>query len=181
MSPRNTTVSRSHDSCLAVREVLDRVGDKWSVLVVGLLRDGPRRFSDLRRSIVGISQRMLTLTLKALERDGLVTRTVFPTIPPKVEYALTELGLTLLGPITALAEWAQGNRESIQKARARYEAKQARVADEKTRAARPDAGGRAQDPAALDQHHKHAFADEQPSFGGLRLSSEIFETVNRSR
>jgi DNA-binding HxlR family transcriptional regulator len=130
MSPRNTMVSRSHESCLAVREVLDRVGDKWSVLVVGLLRDGPRRFSDLRRSIEGISQRMLTLTLKALERDGLVTRTVFPTIPPKVEYALTELGLTLLGPITALAEWAQANRATIQKARASYAAKQALAADD---------------------------------------------------
>jgi DNA-binding HxlR family transcriptional regulator len=113
----------SRESCLATRDVLDRVGDKWSVLLVALLTDGPRRFSDLRRSIEGISQRMLTHTLKALERDGLVTRTAYPTIPPKVEYALTELGRTLLGPITALAEWAQDNRATIQEARARYDAK----------------------------------------------------------
>ena len=124
MSPRHTPVSQSHESCLAVREVLDRVGDKWSVLVVALLNDGPRRFSELRRTIEGISQRMLTHTLKALERDGLVTRTVYPTIPPKVEYALTDLGHTLLGPITALAEWAQTNRATIQAARAGYDAKQ---------------------------------------------------------
>jgi DNA-binding HxlR family transcriptional regulator len=125
MSPRHTPVSASHESCIAVRDVLDRVGDKWSVLVVVLLTDGPRRFSDLRRSTEGISQRMLTHTLKALERDGLVTRTVYPTIPPKVEYALTELGQTLLVPITALAEWAQGKRAAIQAARAKYDAKQA--------------------------------------------------------
>lgn len=122
MSPRHTAVSPAHESCLAVRQVLDRVGDKWSVLVVVLLRQGPRRFSDLRRSIEGISQRMLTHTLKALQRDGLVTRTVYATIPPKVEYALTELGETLLVPITALAEWAQAKRGSIQAARAVYDA-----------------------------------------------------------
>jgi len=128
MSPSHTPVSQSHDSCLAVREILDRVGDKWSVLIVALLTDGPRRFSDLRRSIEGISQRMLTHTLKALERDGLVTRTVYPTIPPKVEYELTDLGRTLLVPITALAEWAQAKRAAIQGARAKYDAKQARAA-----------------------------------------------------
>jgi DNA-binding HxlR family transcriptional regulator len=122
MSPRHMTVPHSQESCIAVRDVLDRVGDKWSVLLVVLLTDGPRRFSDLRRSIDGISQRMLTHTLKALERDGLVTRTVYPTIPPRVEYALTDLGTTLLGPITALAEWARGNGMAIQAARARYDA-----------------------------------------------------------
>lgn len=116
-----------HESCLAVREVLHRVGDKWSVLVVTLLRDDRKRFSDLRRSIEGISQRMLTLTLKALERDGLVTRTVHPTIPPRVEYELTELGRTLLVPVTGLAEWAQANRGAIQKARAEYDAQRAHV------------------------------------------------------
>src|ERR1700723_1585606 len=121
MSPRNTTVSRSHDSCLAVREVLDRVGDKWSVLVVGLLRDGPRRFSDLRRSIEGISQRMLTLTLKALERDGLVTRTVFPTIPPRVDYELTDLGRGLWKPVEALGAWAHEHQPEIESARARFD------------------------------------------------------------
>jgi DNA-binding HxlR family transcriptional regulator len=133
MSPRHTDGPRSPASCpascLAVREVLDRVGDKWSVLLVVLLTDGPRRFNDLRRSIEGISQRMLTHTLKALERDGLVTRTVYPTIPPKVEYALTDLGYTLLGPITALAEWARGNGVAIQEARARYDARGGELAE----------------------------------------------------
>jgi DNA-binding HxlR family transcriptional regulator len=108
--------------CLAVREVLNRVGDKWSVQVVGLLGDGKKRFSELRRSIEGISQRMLTLTLKGLERDGLITRTVYPTIPPRVEYELTKLGRSLLTPITELGDWAGQNRERIQIARNRYDA-----------------------------------------------------------
>ncbi len=120
MSPSHKHVS---DSCLAVREVLNRVGDKWSVLIVGLLADGPKRFSELRRAIEGISQRMLTLTLRGLERDGLVTRTVYPTIPPRVEYQLTELGRTLRQPIQSLAKWAQDNRERIQQARNRYDAR----------------------------------------------------------
>ena len=108
--------------CLAVREVLNRVGDKWSVLVIELLGRGPQRFSDLRRSIEGISQRMLTLTLRGLERDGLVTRTVFATIPPSVEYALSPLGRTLLAPVCGLAAWAQRNRDEIQAARERFDA-----------------------------------------------------------
>jgi DNA-binding HxlR family transcriptional regulator len=107
----------------AVREVLNRVGDKWSVLIVGLLADGPKRFSELRRTIEGISQRMVTLTLRGLERDGLVTRTVYPTIPPRVEYQLTELGRTLQKPIQSLAKWAQENRERIQQSRNRYDAR----------------------------------------------------------
>jgi len=117
MSPRH-----SKESCPAIREVLDRVGDKWSVLVVGALHDGPRRFSELRRSIEGISQRMLTLTLRGLERDGLVTRTIFPTVPPRVDYELTRTGRTLLEPLMALAEWAAEHRVAIQGARARYDA-----------------------------------------------------------
>src|ERR1700677_308908 len=121
MSPSHKHVS--HNSCVAVREVLNRVGDKWSVLIVQLLADGPKRFSDLRRAIEGISQRMLTLTLKGLERDGLVTRTVFPVIPMRVEYELTELGRTLRKPIQALAKWAQENRERIQQSRNRYDSK----------------------------------------------------------
>jgi DNA-binding HxlR family transcriptional regulator len=108
--------------CVAVREVLNRVGDKWSVQVVGLLGDGKKRFSELRRSIEGISQRMLTLTLKGLERDGLITRTVFPTIPLRVEYELTKLGHSLLNPIKELGDWAGQNRERIQIARNRYDA-----------------------------------------------------------
>jgi DNA-binding HxlR family transcriptional regulator len=116
----------AHDDCPAVREVLNRVGDKWSVLVVALLSDGPRRFSDLLRSIEGVSQRMLTLTLRGLERDGLVTRTVEPTIPPRVEYELTKLGRTLLGPILALAAWAREHRAVIQDARQRYDTRESR-------------------------------------------------------
>lgn len=118
MSPGHT----DHSACLAVRDVLDRVGDKWSVLLIGALIDGPRRFNALRREVQGISQRMLTLTLRGLERDGLVLRTVHPTTPPAVEYALSELGRTLQEPMTALAAWAQAHREEIQAARERFDA-----------------------------------------------------------
>ncbi len=104
-----------------VRDVLDRIGDKWSVLVVMLLSDGPRRFSELRRAIDGISQRMLTLTLRQLERDGLVSRTVHATVPPRVDYALTEVGETLRGPITALAQWSEANRAYVARSRAEYD------------------------------------------------------------
>ncbi|MFZ1132613.1 MAG: helix-turn-helix domain-containing protein [Terriglobales bacterium] len=120
MSPSHKTVP--HASCIAIREVLNRVGDKWSVLIVQLLADGPKRFSELRRAVEGISQRMLTLTLKGLERDGLVTRTVYPTLPLRVEYELTSLGRTLRKPIQSLAKWAQQNRERIQQSRNRYDA-----------------------------------------------------------
>ena len=111
------------EDCRAVSEVLDRVGDKWSVLVVVTLGDGPKRFNELRRSIASISQRMLTLTLRGLERDGLVTRTVFPTIPPRVDYELTELGHSLLQPVGALGSWARENRARILRARLRFDAK----------------------------------------------------------
>jgi DNA-binding HxlR family transcriptional regulator len=113
--------------CLAVREVLNRVGDKWSVLIVAMLQQGPRRFSELKRAIEGISQRMLTLTLRGLERDGLVTRTVLPSIPPRVDYALTPLGETLLQPVLALAAWAGDHREDIQAARDRFDKKERRA------------------------------------------------------
>lgn len=119
MSPSHNHV---RGECPAVREVLNRVGDKWSVLVVALLGDGKKRFSELRRSIEGISQRMLTLTLKGLERDGLVTRTLYPTIPPRVEYDLTNLGRSLLVPIISLGDWAAQNRKKIQAAREKYDA-----------------------------------------------------------
>jgi DNA-binding HxlR family transcriptional regulator len=120
MSPRNKKL-HSKESCPAVRDVLHRVGDKWSVLVVSLLGDGAMRFSELRRSIEGVSQRMLTLTLRGLERDGLIERTVFPEIPPRVEYELTRLGKTLLEPIQGLADWAESHRTSIQDARAKFD------------------------------------------------------------
>jgi DNA-binding HxlR family transcriptional regulator len=104
-----------------VREVLKLVGDKWSVLIVGVLGKGSLRFSELKRRIEGISQRMLTLTLRGLERDGLLTRTVTPSIPPRVDYELTTLGLTLLDPVHALAKWSEQHRESIQAARDRFD------------------------------------------------------------
>lgn len=102
---------------MAVREVLNRVGDKWSTLVIVMLGQGPKRFSELRRGIEGISQRMLTLTLRGLERDGLLTRTVTPSIPPRVDYALTPLGQALLVPVMGLVQWAQEHRADIQHAR----------------------------------------------------------------
>jgi DNA-binding HxlR family transcriptional regulator len=107
--------------CRAVSDVLARVGDKWSVLVVTRLGGGPLRFNELRRSIGGISQRMLTLTLRGLERDGLITRTVFPTVPPRVEYALTALGRDLLQPVSALGDWALRNQGKIARARDQYD------------------------------------------------------------
>src|SRR3954447_17301098 len=123
MSPGNKAMS--HDACPAVREVLHRIGDKWSVQIVALLRDGPLRFSELRRTIEGISQRMLTLTLRGLERDGLVVRTVFPTVPPRVEYALSPLGKTLLNTLTELAHWVVANRQEIERARAEFDCREA--------------------------------------------------------
>src|SRR6202161_1759153 len=107
--------------CRAISDVLARVGDKWSVLVVTRLGRGPLRFNELRRTIGGISQRMLTLTLRGLERDGLVTRTVFPTIPPRVDYALTSLGRDLLEPVSALGEWATRNQAKIARAREKFD------------------------------------------------------------
>jgi DNA-binding HxlR family transcriptional regulator len=107
--------------CRAISDVLARIGDKWSVLVVGRLGAGPVRFNELRRTIGGISQRMLTLTLRGLERDGLITRTVFPTIPPRVDYALTALGRDLLIPVSALGEWATRNQVKIARARERFD------------------------------------------------------------
>jgi DNA-binding HxlR family transcriptional regulator len=103
------------------REILDRVGDKWSVLVIVLLGQRTHRFNELHRAIDGISQRMLTLTVRALQRDGLVSRTVYPTVPARVDYELTELGQTLLGPIRALYDWANTHRNDIQAARERHD------------------------------------------------------------
>jgi DNA-binding HxlR family transcriptional regulator len=104
-----------------VREVLDRVGDKWSLYVIETLGGETRRFRDLRRMIDGISQRMLTVTLRGLERDGLVTRTVHPTVPPQVEYALTPMGRTLLETVCTLLRWAQEHLPEIDAARAAYD------------------------------------------------------------
>lgn len=111
------------DSCRVVLEVLDRVGDKWTVMVVGALAAGPVRFNALQRSIPGLSHRMLTLTLRGLERDGLVERRAYPTSPPKVEYELTEFGHSLQRPLTVLADWAMSSKSNILAARARFDAK----------------------------------------------------------
>ena len=122
-----------HPDCL-VRDVLARVGDKWSVLVIYRLGGGTRRFSELRRSVDGISQRMLTVTLRGLERDGLVEREVFPEVPPRVEYTLTPLGRSLLEVVGALFHWSDGHTHEVAAARTRY--------DELTRAAAPTPGRR---------------------------------------
>jgi DNA-binding HxlR family transcriptional regulator len=114
----------SHD-CRAVSAILSRIGDKWSVLIIQRLGDGPRRFNEIKRIIGGISQRMLTLTLRNLERDGLVSRTVTPTVPPRVDYALTELGRDLLKPVSALGTWAIEHTPCIEAARARFDAAEA--------------------------------------------------------
>lgn len=111
----------SENDCRGTREILDRVGDKWSIYIITQLHAGPLRFNTLKREIGIISQRMLTLTLRGLERDGLVTRTQFPTIPPRVDYALTELGQTLLNPVMALVDWAEKNKSTVAAAQQRFD------------------------------------------------------------
>ncbi|MEO3978496.1 helix-turn-helix domain-containing protein [Streptomyces sp. CAU 1734] len=108
-----------------VRQILDRVGDKWSLLVIALLDSRVLRFTELRREIDGISQRMLTVTLRQLERDGLVSRTVHPVVPPRVEYALTPLGCTLHHTIRALVTWTEEHQSEIAAARAEYDTRTA--------------------------------------------------------
>ena len=114
-------------ACRTISGLLQRVGDKWSVLVVRTLADGSRRFTELRRQIPSVSQRMLTLTLRNLERDGLVKRTVTPTIPPRVDYELTELGHSLKVPINALSQWALDNVGAINAAQSRFDAEHEEV------------------------------------------------------
>jgi DNA-binding HxlR family transcriptional regulator len=113
--------AHENSDCRGVASILARVGDKWSVFVIMLLGGGPRRFNEIKRMVGGISQRMLTLTLRGLERDGLVTRTVFPTIPPRVDYELTDLGRGLSQPVQALGMWAADHRTEIEDARARFD------------------------------------------------------------
>ena len=115
--------NRASEDCRAVSSVLARVGDKWSVLIIVLLGDGPKRFNEIKRMIGGISQRMLTLTLRGLERDGLVKRTQFPTIPPRVDYELTQLGQSLWETVKPLGAWAQGHVKHITRARATFDKK----------------------------------------------------------
>ena len=108
--------------CKNVAPVLNRVGDKWSMMIVMMLARGPLRFSELKRAIDGISQRMLTLSLRGLERDGLLTRTVTPSIPPRVDYELTELGIGLREPVKALGDWAIEHIACIRAAQQKYDA-----------------------------------------------------------
>jgi len=124
--PGQTTIADTSATPIApedcpVRDVLNRIGDKWSVLVLNLLGDGSRRFTELRNDIDGISQRMLTVTLRGLERDGLLTRTVHPVVPPRVDYELTELGRSLSETISSLVAWAEENRPLIDRSRTVYD------------------------------------------------------------
>jgi len=134
MCPGNTegtmkaTQCDGGDACVSFNEVLTRIGDKWSVQVLFQLGDNTLRFTELKRSIEGISQRMLTLTLRQLERDGLVQRTIYPTVPVKVEYALTDLGRTIRVPVGELAQWAVTYRPDIQAARDVFDGRQPEAA-----------------------------------------------------
>ena len=143
MKPEHTKVTRHSDvpsrskvpilppnahlesDCRGPASILARVGDKWSVFVIVLLGNGPRRFNEIKRMVGGISQRMLTLTLRGLERDGLVTRTVFPTIPPRVDYELTDLARGLQKPVEALGKWAIEHQAEIEAARAKFDRRNA--------------------------------------------------------
>nr|WP_243725642.1 helix-turn-helix domain-containing protein [Actinomadura rubrisoli] len=107
------------------REILDRVGDKWSLQVIALLGERTKRFTELKREIDGISQRMLTVTLRGLERDGIVSRTVYPVMPPRVDYALTPLGRTLMDAASSLVRWAETHLDEIDEARAEYDVRAA--------------------------------------------------------
>jgi len=112
-----------HIRCRSITPILQRIGDKWSILIVMMLARGPRRFNELKRMVDGISQRMLTLNLRGLEREGLVNRKIFPSIPPKVEYALTDLGQSLCIHVISLGQWAEENYDAIQAAREAFDAR----------------------------------------------------------
>jgi DNA-binding HxlR family transcriptional regulator len=117
----------SNPVCRTISTLLARIGDKWTVMVVSTLGERSKRFNELRREIPAVSQRMLTLTLRNLERDGLVSRAVTPSIPPRVDYALTELGCSLLKPVAALSQWALDHVEDIHAAQARFDSEQDRA------------------------------------------------------
>lgn len=120
-----TLLSAMYAATCPTRKVLDLIGDKWTVLILGLLESGPKRFSELRRTIDGISHKMLTQTLRSMERDGLITRTVYPEVPPRVDYALTPLGETLCGPISEIRRWAEHHIDAITAAQTAYDARTA--------------------------------------------------------
>ncbi|MCO6184950.1 helix-turn-helix domain-containing protein [Rhizobium sp. L1K21] len=120
-----------HNKCTTVSEILARLGDKWTILIIMQLGESPLRFSELKRAVVGISQRMLTLTLRALERDGIVKRTVYPTVPPRVEYSLTELGISFSQPVKGIGSWVFQNHAEIHAARADFDLRNGEVEDSK--------------------------------------------------
>ena len=126
--PHQHRIAASKDysdaDCRTVINILDRIGDKWVILIVGALMDGPVRFNAILRSIDGLSHRMLTYTLRALECDGLVNRTAYPSIPPKVEYQLTDLGRSLIDPLATLTGWVRQHHFAIETARKSFETKQ---------------------------------------------------------
>ncbi len=131
MSQRNTDVSvrlAAHAEACPVREIIDRVGSKWSVQIILAVTQGPVRFTELERGIEGISRRMLTLTLRNLERDGLIIRTVYPTVPPKVEYTASEMTMELEEPLSALARWALRHRDEVVSSREVFDAEREKVA-----------------------------------------------------
>lgn len=112
----------SAENC-PTREVIDRIGDRWTVLIVAALGDGSLRFNQLERAVPGISQKMLAQTLRGLERDGIVTRTLFPEVPPRVDYELTEAGKTLMAPLAALQQWSTKHIAEVLEARTKYDKK----------------------------------------------------------
>jgi DNA-binding HxlR family transcriptional regulator len=122
--PRST--APDHAVTCRIREILERIGDKWSLQVIFQLSQGPQRFTRLKRGIEGISQRMLTVTLRGLERDGIVSRTMYPVIPPRVEYELTPLGRSLSDAVGALVAWADAHLAEVDLARAAYDARMPR-------------------------------------------------------
>ena len=132
------------EPCRRISALLARIGDKWTLLVVRELNGGSRRFSEIRRALGSISQKMLTATLRQLERDGLVTRTVYPTVPPRVDYELTTLGRDLLVPVSALSDWALKNMERVEKAQQKFDEVQG--ARKPGRSSRPVSNGAAQRP-----------------------------------
>lgn len=120
-TPTPSTLPGTSNECRRVNGVLSFFGDKWTLMAVMVLRERPRRFNDMKRAIGGISQQMLTRTLRSLERDGMITRTVYPTVPPQVEYALTALGNSLSEPVNRLGQWAHAHLDEIESSRQRYD------------------------------------------------------------
>ncbi len=118
------------DSAVIIRQILERAGDKWSILVIATLQSGATRYTDLQKSIQGISQRMLTLTLRQLQRDGLVSRTAYPEVPPRVEYMLTALGASLIETMMSLVTWAADHHREIQEHRAQFDSRESVVAEQ---------------------------------------------------